>query len=66
MEEMSLQEEKEQAQIESCVRLDAANKTLISKLPFIKDPEEKLKPNRRIAEKILQTQIRIIQCVLVN
>ena len=60
MEEMSLQEEKEQAQIESCVRLDAANKTLISKLPFIKDPEEKLKPNRRIAEKILQTQIRII------
>ena len=60
IEAMSLQEEKEQAQIEGCVRLDSPAKTLYAKLPFIKIPDEKLRPNRRIAEKILDTQVRII------
>ena len=61
VETLSLQEEKEQAQIEACVRLDNSSNTLFAKLPFIKDPEEKLKPNKRIAHKILDTQVRIIE-----
>ena len=60
LEHLSLQEEKEQAQIEDCVTLDEANRTVYAKLPFIKDPEEHLKPNKRVAAKILDTQIRII------
>jgi hypothetical protein len=60
LEHLSLQEEKEQMLIESCVRLDKEAKTVYSKLPFIKDPDSSLTSNRRVAEKILDTQVRMI------
>lgn len=60
LERTSLQEEAEQALIESCVTLDPENKRLESRLPFIKDPFQQLKPNRHIAEKVLQSQLRLV------
>ena len=60
LEHLSLQEEREQKQIEDCVSIDLDKKVIYTKLPFIKDPEEKLKPNQRIAQKVLDSQLRII------
>ena len=40
--------------------LNAEEKVVISKLPFIKDPEARLTPNRWVAQKVLDTQVRII------
>ena len=57
---LSLQEEVEQKMIEDCVRLDVEKKTVLSSLPFIKDPSTHLTGNRRVAEKILETQLKII------
>ena len=59
IEMVSLREEAEQAQIESSVELDAENHILWAALPFVENPVEKLKPNRYIAEKILQSQQRL-------
>ena len=61
LEHLSLQEEKEQALIEDCVTIDRSTNTVFTKLPFIKDPEVKLTPNKRIAAKVLDTQVRIIE-----
>ena len=60
LEEKSLQDEVEQSLIEGCVTLHAGNKIVVSKLPFIKDPESRLTPNRWVANKVLDTQVRII------
>lgn len=60
LEEKSLQDEVEQSLIEGCVTLNAEEKVVISKLPFIKDPEARLTPNRWVAQKVLDTQVRII------
>ena len=59
LEVISLREEAEQALIESSVELDAQNNTLWATLPFVEDPVEKLRPNRYIAEKVLQSQQRM-------
>ena len=59
LELVSLQEESEQALIEESVWLDHKNKTVYAKLPFVNGGAEKLNNNRRIAEKILETQIRL-------
>ena len=59
-EKTSLMEEVEQALIESCVWLDVSACTLISKMPFIKDPVTSLAPNRHQAAKILESQVRTI------
>ena len=61
IEAQSLIEEAEQALIDTCVKLDKENRKLFTKLPFVKDPEVNLTNNRRIAEKILQTQIKLIE-----
>ena len=61
IEAQSLIEEAEQALIDTCVTLDKDQRKLFTKLPFIKDPEVKLTNNRRIAEKVLQTQIKLIE-----
>ncbi len=60
LEEKSLQDEIEQSLIEGCVTLHAENKVVVSKLPFVKDPESRLTPNRWVANKVLDTQVRII------
>ncbi len=57
----SLKEESEQYLIESCVRLDPNKKTLTALLPFIADPSTQLKPNRGVAEKIFNTQMKLAE-----
>ena len=60
IERVSLMEENEQSLIESCIRLDVEKKVVIAQLPFTADPEEKLRPNRRTAEKVLASQMKAI------
>ena len=59
-EKTSLMEELEQAMIEECVWVDKDAGTLMSKLPFTKDPITSLADNRQQAVKILDSQIRTI------
>ena len=61
LEEVSLKEEHEQYLIDQSVEFQPSQKLIIAKLPFLKDPAEFLKPNRRIAESILQSQLRLTQ-----
>ena len=60
LEPMSMKEEAEQFLIEKSVRFDADAGKLIAKLPFVLDPETHLKPNRYIAEKIFEGQLKKI------
>ena len=60
IESISLKEEKEQYSIEQSVSYDAILKKLTAKLPFIANPAEHLHPNRFIAEKILQSQLKLV------
>ena len=60
LEMMSLKEESEQYLIEQSVKFDPEAGKLIAKLPFILEPSEHIKPNRFIAEKIFQSQMRKI------
>ena len=60
-EKVSLQEEREQAMIEDLVTLNVEKKVLEAGLPFIENPAEALKPNRHIAEKVFEAQMRLIQ-----
>ena len=61
LEEVSLKEEHEQYLIDQSVEFQPSQKLIIAKLPFLKDPAEFLKPTRRIAESILQSQLRLTQ-----
>ena len=56
----SLQEETEQELIENSVELKVSEKAVYSKLPFIFNPKMKLTDNRKVAEKILQSQLNQI------
>ena len=60
LESASLREESEQALIENCVTYDADNKRLVSSLPFVLSPKEKLLPNRFQAEKIFCSQMKTV------
>ena len=57
LEAISFKEEAEQALIEQSVQLDPSTNTLWATLPFIEDPQQQLKPNRFIAEKVLKAQL---------
>lgn len=59
LEKVSLQEEVEQSMIENSVKLNIERKVLEANLPFIQDPSTHLKPNRYIAEKILESQMKL-------
>ena len=59
LEKVSLQEEVEQSMIENSVRLNVEKKVLEANLPFIQDPITHLKPNRYVAEKILESQMKL-------
>ena len=61
LEKMSLIEEKEQHLIENCVTLDRENSVVVARLPFIANPQEKLNPNKKIAHRVLETQLRLIR-----
>ena len=56
----SLKEEAEQYAIEESVRFDPEKKKIIATLPFIKPPELNLKPNRYGAEKVLESQMKLV------
>ena len=58
LEKTSLQEETEQALIESKVAFNAKAGRLEASLPFIKDPQTHLKRNYHIAVKMLERQVR--------
>ena len=60
LEMISLKEEAEQAMLESIVQWNPAKQQLESGLPFVEDPAVQLKPNKHIAEKVLDSQIRLI------
>ena len=60
LERVSLQEESEQALIEGCVTLNIPEKKLEAKLPFIQDPVTNLTPNQHIANKVLDSQLRLV------
>ena len=59
-EKMSLNEEVEEALLIKSLRYDPEAKKLWAGLPFIKDPATNLKPNRFLAEKIFDRQMRVI------
>ena len=59
--QMSLREEREQYLIDNCVEFDENEGRLYAKLPFVADPQEKLTPNRHIAEAIFASQMKITE-----
>ena len=59
LEAVSLKEEAEQVLIEELVEFLPDKSILQAKLPFIQPPEKMLTPNRRIAEKVLESQLRL-------
>ena len=61
LEELSLREEQEQIQIENSVTLFPDERKLVARLPFISDPVENLKPNGYIANKVLQSQLKLYE-----
>ena len=61
LEKVSLQEEAEQALIESCVYYDHQKKKVVAKMPFIQQPDTYLADNRYIATRVLESQIRMVE-----
>lgn len=59
IEKTSLTEEVEQNDIEAGIRHDVASSRLYTTLPFIKDPEQNLHPNKHIAYKIFESQKKL-------
>ena len=60
VEAVSLQEEIEQAMIESSVWLDLGDAVLRCKLPFTKDPVTHLADNRKAADRMFSSQLKAI------
>ena len=60
LEKISLQEETEQALIDSLITLNVEEKKLVSYLPFIEDPTKSLGHSRVLAEKVLASQLKAI------
>jgi len=58
LESASFKEEHEQHLIENSVRFNPAEKRLVSTLPFIAPPKENLFPNRFLAQKVLDSQMK--------
>ena len=58
LESASFKEENEQHLIESSVRYNASEKRLVSTLPFIAPPKDNLFPNRFMAQKVLDSQMK--------
>ena len=58
LEEVSLNEEREQFIIEKSVQYDANKKQLVAKLPFTANPTEKLTQNLHIAKRVFGTQMK--------
>ena len=56
----SIREEKEQYMIEQSVNFDTDKGRLVASLPFVKSPKENLTPNRYQANKVLESQMKLI------
>ena len=61
LEKVSLREEMEQSMIENSVVLKVKERRLEATLPFTEEPNERLKPNRHVAERVFQSQLRNIE-----
>ena len=61
LEQVSLQEELEQAMIEDSVKYIPEELRVEATLPFLEDPTVKIKPNKHIAFKILESQMRLFE-----
>ncbi|MEO1895331.1 MAG: hypothetical protein ABGX32_03585, partial [Methylococcales bacterium] len=57
-ESISIQEEIEQAVIEKSVNVDIKKGRTIAKLPFLNNPVHKLRPNKGVALKVYQSQLK--------
>ncbi len=57
-EDMTIKEEIEQEKIEESIVIDTTNKSVTASLPLIADPSVKLCPNKGIARKIYDQQLR--------
>ena len=57
-ESISIQEEIEQTVIEKSVNVDTSKGRTIAKLPFLSNPVHKLRPNKGIALKVYQSQLK--------
>ena len=60
LESASLREEQEQYVIDQSVEFDAEKGCLRAKLAFMTEPGAQLRPNRHVAERILESQLRIL------
>ena len=54
----SIKEEAEQELINQSIKIDLESKTVSATLPFIQDPQHKLAPNKSIALKIFNQQLK--------
>ena len=61
LEQVSLQEELEQAMITDSVKYIPEEQRVEATLPFLEDPSIKLKPNKHIAFKILESQMKLFE-----
>jgi hypothetical protein len=61
LEAISFKEEAERALIEASVQLDPRDHLVWTRLPFTLEPVEHLKENRFIAEKVLKTQMVLLE-----
>ena len=57
---ISVQEELESEILERCVRVDIKEGRSVAKLPFLVNPDTRLKPNDRLARKVYDSQIRVL------
>ena len=55
---VSIQEEIESEIIEQCVTVDIEKGESVSKLPFVVNPDTRLKPNDKMARKVYESQVR--------
>ena len=58
VEMVSIREEVEQEQIERSVHVDISSGSTIARLPLVRDAESTLSPNRDVAEKVLNQQVK--------
>ena len=57
---ISIQEEIESQIIDRCVSVDVEKGVSVAKLPFVVNPDTRLKPNDRLARKVYDSQVRVL------
>ena len=57
---VTIQEEIEDEILDQCVTVDLEKGEVVTKLPFLVDPDTRLKPNDRMALKVYESQVRTL------